>query len=74
MRACYNTDKWKNTLNSDTDNNSILAQKMMFIDDNQEKKRFRRTIACSFNVWQGPGRRLRKERDCSQSGLKSLGS
>ena len=33
----------------------------------------RRSIASSFNFSQGPGRWRQKERDCLQSGIKSVG-
>ena len=53
-------------------------QSVYWVDIMQILKRnaslVRRSIASSFNFSQGPGRRRRKERDCSQSGLKSLGS
>ena len=60
------------------DLNCLMSQSVYSVDIMQIWKRnaslVRRSIASSFNFSQAPGRRLRKERDCLQSGLKSLSS
>ena len=59
-------------------NCSTVSQSIYSVDIMQMRKRnaslVRRSVASSFNFSQAPGRRLRKERDCLPSGLKSLGS
>ena len=54
-----------------------ISQPVYSVDIMQIRKRnaslVRRSIASSLNFLQAPGRRQRKERDCSQSGSKSLG-